>query len=1004
MVFGNSGVSLLFSLVLLAVHSSTLYGTHNMVPFLELTESAVHRSYPCVLTFLNALSMAFLDELPLDILLAVVKGLKQKDRLDPVFYSLLPVASVCASLRQSLLPLLYRDMIFEFPETDNSDDELSDAESNTPPYPIIRIRHNASLANLAGCSEYAQRVTLFVDKETPPGHIVRAVRDDMDAGNENKWPNLRSYACIHYHEFWDTEDSFSCSDFIRQLDKELPKLRQASPVICKVTSDITPVAYNPPSVSFLTQLTSLRLECQCQCIDASRLLQFFAPTLVDLMLSGANPEAVWNAFYDGHENQTVVFARLKRLGIQFRNPLSWGQDSNLPPHLQGATDGALTKRSVWTAGAASGRPGCQVPLFPVLRTLWCEGMMYDFPDFISRTQCHNSLVSLCVRNTYVCFDFDAELFKNLETVEFTSRIRSTDEDRTDSMDLYRSAFTSLLRTKTNIRSMIFKSTTHDTIFQVPRDIGCTNLRSLCLGVEVDFKSMLRLLNNLKHLVQLELDVKGESTYRFGDARVDTAEDVDELQPPQADCPACVGGIGCRFVRSINNASKTEYLHFNPQEASEVHLYWQDSQGRVEIVQKPPPDQPVRILGQKLVANGTEAGGKWVNIPVDGGDEDICQGLGGISIPQAAHRSDWADVLSLSHPADYRVPTPGTATAADRARQYRESNDEIPEAHISSARNDAELVFPPPQGGKHASAVGSDGGAQRGADNPAGQWLREFSFCRRRNRAVNGDEHAPAIPRGRAGNATTHFRSALPNKVVTSLWNSGVFQVEQAFRVTAQGRVLPLEQGRPRINHPGNRRAPGVAPGWLQLLIEELSQVNTGQISVEKSVVKVDEVRKVLGREVADYRWMFTPQMLWDKLGSTEMLEDLATADQLLVYTDGSLETTELGKSMGFGGSMRSLDAEGRQRREWPVNGCCHEGPFSSTAAEVMAIIAVLSLMPVGKPVCIRSDSQAALAIFEAMKREDPRRPWERSSLALLLGWTAHWFAGQWSKIEFEWVK
>ncbi|KAI8317942.1 hypothetical protein GQ54DRAFT_314970 [Martensiomyces pterosporus] len=359
----------------------------------------------------------------------------------------------------------------------------------------------------------------------------------MDAGNETKWPNLRSYACIHYHEFWDAEDSFSCSDFIRQLDKELPKLRQESPVICKVTSDITPVAYNPPSVSFLTQLTWLRLECQSQCIDASRFPQLFAPTLVDLTLIGANPEAVWNAFYDGHENQTVVFARLKRLAIQFVSPLFWGQDSNLPPHLEGATNGALTKRSVWTAGAAGGKPGCRVPLFPVLRTLVCWDMAYDFHDFISRTQCHNSLVSLYVDNTDLRFDFDAELLKNLETVEFTSRIRDTAEERTNSMDLYGSAFTSLLRTKTNIRSMIFKSTTHDTIFQVPRDIGCINLRSLYLSVEVDFKSMLRLLSNLKHLVQLELDVKSEPTYRFDDARVDTAEDVDELQPPQADCPA-----------------------------------------------------------------------------------------------------------------------------------------------------------------------------------------------------------------------------------------------------------------------------------------------------------------------------------------------------------------------------------------------------------------------------------------------------------------------------------
>ncbi|KAI8318523.1 hypothetical protein GQ54DRAFT_341811 [Martensiomyces pterosporus] len=325
-------------------------------------------------------------------------------------------------------------------------------------------------------------------------------------------------------------------NIIRQLDKELPKLRQACPVTCDASSGIAPLTYTSPSTSFLAQLTSLRLDCNNRCIDANHLPQLFAPTLVDLTLDGVNPEDIWNAFYDSHESQTVVFARLKCLEILFVNPLHWGQISNLPSHLQGATNSALTKRSVWTAGAAGGKLGCRVPLFPVLRTLWCTNMAYDFHDFISRTQCHNSLVSLYVDNGDVPFDFDAELFKNLETVEFTSRIRSTDEERTDSVDLYRSAFTSLLRTKTNMQRMVFRSSARDTLFQVPQNIGWANLRSLLLRVEVDFKSMLRFLRNLKHLVELELSGKRESTYWFGASRGDTAEDIDELQLPQADYP------------------------------------------------------------------------------------------------------------------------------------------------------------------------------------------------------------------------------------------------------------------------------------------------------------------------------------------------------------------------------------------------------------------------------------------------------------------------------------
>ncbi|KAI8317883.1 hypothetical protein GQ54DRAFT_147257, partial [Martensiomyces pterosporus] len=467
--------------------------------------------YPCVLTFLNTHRMAFLDELPLDILLAVVEWLSGKDWCRSLFYDLLPVASVSTRLRQSLLPLLYRDLVFEF---------LSGRNDST--------RHNASLARSAGCSTYAQRVILFVDEYTDPEDVVRAVRNDADAGSETKWPNLRSYAYTNGHELFEPENFSSCWSIIEQVEKGLPKLRQASPVTCDVSSGIPLLAYSPPSVSFLSQLTSLYLRCDDQGIVANHLPQIFAPTLVDLALYGVNPEDIWNVFYDGHENQTVVFARLKRLVIEFENPLCWRQNGALPLHLQDATNGALTKRSVWAAGAASGKPGCRVPLFPALRTLKCWHMTYGFHDFISHTQCHNSLVSLYVDNGYVYFDFDAELFKNLEAVEFYADVWGSEEETTGSVDLYKSAFTSLLHAKTNIQRMALRAIARDTIFQVPPDIGCANLRSLFLGVEIDFESMLRLLGSLKHLIELELSGDRRFTHMFDDGRVDAAEDVDEV--------------------------------------------------------------------------------------------------------------------------------------------------------------------------------------------------------------------------------------------------------------------------------------------------------------------------------------------------------------------------------------------------------------------------------------------------------------------------------------------
>ncbi|KAI8318251.1 hypothetical protein GQ54DRAFT_96538 [Martensiomyces pterosporus] len=211
----------------------------------------------------------------------------------------------------------------------------------------------------------------------------------------------------------------------------------------------------------------------------------------------------------------------------------------------------LTKRSVWAAEAASGRPGCRVPLFPVLCTLMCRDMVYDFRDFISRTQCHNSLELLYVNNRCVYFDFDANLFKNLETVEFDTRIWGTDEETTGSVDLYKSAFTSLLRTKTKIQSITFMSPVSDTRFQVPPAIGCINLHSLILGVEVDFKSMLRLLSNLKHLAKLELNIDYDYMPNDNDGQEDATEYINELLPFQADYPpvsSTLRSFACRLRR------------------------------------------------------------------------------------------------------------------------------------------------------------------------------------------------------------------------------------------------------------------------------------------------------------------------------------------------------------------------------------------------------------------------------------------------------------------------
>ncbi|KAI8318806.1 hypothetical protein GQ54DRAFT_341663 [Martensiomyces pterosporus] len=469
--------------------------------------------------------MALLDELPVDILLLVAKRLYEGFS-KYIFYKLLPVASVNTRLRQRLLPLLYRDLIFEFPTVDGWDIEefedrymeLAHAGIHDIPKPKIQSRHNAFLAISAGCAKHVHRVTLFMDDFTKPRTVVRAVRDDMDAGCAEKWPELRSYSLKYRYEGAGYEELDNFSYVIERLGKKLPVLRQASSATDNANPGIAPLSFNPPSASFLTQLTSLTLGGNSFIVDACYLPPLFAPTLVTLTLYVVNPENIWESFYDHPKRRTVVFARLKYLNVTFEYSEFWIPNKG--------DEDAANKKSVWKAEYDGEKVCFREPLFPSLLTLRCDDMLYDFPDFISHTQCHDSLLSLHVENKYTYYDFDAELFENLETVEFSVRIGEMWAAECGPVERYKAAFTSLLRAKTNIQYMTFVSDVKHDIFKVPYVIGCTNLRSLYLGTEVDFTSLLRLLGKLKHLVNLVLNV-GYYCYLSGDGDADDAVQLSQ---------------------------------------------------------------------------------------------------------------------------------------------------------------------------------------------------------------------------------------------------------------------------------------------------------------------------------------------------------------------------------------------------------------------------------------------------------------------------------------------
>ncbi|KAJ2751111.1 hypothetical protein IWQ56_006932, partial [Coemansia nantahalensis] len=141
-----------------------------------------------------------------------------------------------------------------------------------------------------------------------------------------------------------------------------------------------------------------------------------------------------------------------------------------------------------------------------------------------------------------------------------------------------------------------------------------------------------------------------------------------------------------------------------------------------------------------------------------------------------------------------------------------------------------------------------------------------------------------------------------------------------------------------------------------------------------------------------------PGSLWDwKPGEVQ---------SVTAYTDGSMRQGATGPSMGFGACIRVRlsNAWGDMTREGDFQGRFVDGPCTSTMAELMAIAAVLAVVPPELTVAIHTDSQAAIAAMERV-RSRPDGVWSGDRvLAPLMEWVAHWHSGRMGNVQLHKVK
>ncbi|KAJ1735406.1 hypothetical protein LPJ61_000570 [Coemansia biformis] len=129
----------------------------------------------------------------------------------------------------------------------------------------------------------------------------------------------------------------------------------------------------------------------------------------------------------------------------------------------------------------------------------------------------------------------------------------------------------------------------------------------------------------------------------------------------------------------------------------------------------------------------------------------------------------------------------------------------------------------------------------------------------------------------------------------------------------------------------------------------------------------------------------------------------AAGAKMVVHTDGSLTPAPASRAatMGFAVVFR-FESDIGPANEAVISGATRDGPFSSTTAELMAILAVAVLLPPDQAAVIRSDSQAAIALVQQLQDRSCYR-WQSSPLAYLVSWYVDSVWARTAQLSLEWI-
>ncbi|KAJ2219806.1 hypothetical protein IWW45_009255 [Coemansia sp. RSA 485] len=433
-----------------------------------------------------------------------------------------------------------------------------------------------------------------------------------------------------------------------------------------------------------------------------------------------------------------------------------------------------------------------------------------------------------------------------------------------------------------------------------------------------------------------------------------------------------------------NASKTEHIAWGGGEGQEetTDLVWPGQAGETHITQRPAADQAVRILGQKLVPNGStrsvvEETRTFIE-DITGSisrrrlTDRICQMFTrAVLIPTVAYRLMGQPLLptEIRHIESpmlvftkhgFKLPstTPSsvihhqkganiprleavlTTRNIDMTTRWRNGRGATFFAKVANALEESTCkltCFPGAilPNAQHVSA--------RHARHRKGVGRLWLTYLARMITKYDLTVEVPSPLATPKEGILTAFQKPPGDKVLTTLYNQGICRIDQVFRLHRSGAIFPAEgvvEGMVDVQAPARTT-------WGRLVKQQCKQIRQKRLAEADAVIDVSAIRRALRRDTrGGHKQEFTPDKLREvyQLTLTNYKED--TTD-IVVHTDGSLEHRERGLSMGMGMRVQHGLRGDSQGTTHTFNGSCREAPFSSMTAEIMAIYMALSLIAPG---------------------------------------------------------